>query len=547
MKNFYEAVVIGSGFGGSSVACRLAPYLKDSLCVLERGKRYNMGEFQRNIFKPKGWWWRNEGRDGWKGFYDYSTFEKFAVLRCSGVGGGSLIYANVILEPVKEIFQNPRWPREDPSGKKIDWETEFERQCQKVHDMLRPQKISYKLFKTKALRHAAEGTQSQDKFDTPPLAIYFGEKGVYKEDPFGRGGPPQIGCTLCGECIIGCNNHSKNTVDLNYLALAQKHGAEVYSQHIVRHIEPSPDGYVVHFENLKWNTKSSLVAKKVILSAGSLGSTELLLRCKYGYRRRNIRIGPTLPLLSDKLGQYFSGNGDFGGMATYTDMVVNLAVGPTITGMIDYSKGRNGQRFIVEEGGFPDILRAHLREMFPDYGFSRKLFQKILEKVKTVMGLDRGMRQTFSELLNLLEFKSDHRMLMFLVMGLDAADGIMKINEEGFLDIEWNPKNSLPLYQEIEKTLLGLTHGIKGKFLGNPWWITRNKIYTVHPLGGCPIGSDISEGVVNCYGNVFGYENLYIADGAVFPTSVGSNPAMSIAAWGERVAEHIITANLKKA
>lgn len=547
MKNFYEAVVIGSGFGGSSVACRLAPYLKDSLCVLERGKRYNMGEFQRNIFKPKVWWWRNEGRDGWKGFYDYSTFEKFAVLRCSGVGGGSLIYANVILEPVKEIFQNPRWPKEDPSGKKIDWETEFERQCQKVHDMLRPQKISYKLFKTKALRHAAEGMQSQDKFDTPPLAIYFGEKGVYKEDPFGRGGPPQIGCTLCGECIIGCNNHSKNTVDLNYLALAQKHGAEVYSQHVVKHIEPSSDGYVVHFENLKWNSKSSLVAKKVILSAGSLGSTELLLRCKYGYRRRNIRIGPTLPLLSDKLGQYFSGNGDFGGVATYTDMVVNFAVGPTITGMIDYSKGRNGQRFIVEEGGFPDILRAHLREMFPDYGFSWKLFQKILEKVKTVMGLDRGMRQTFSELLNLLEFKSDHRVLMFLVMGLDAADGIMKINEEGFLDIEWTPKNSLPLYQEIEKTLLGLTHGIKGKFLGNPWWITRNKIYTVHPLGGCPIGSDISEGVVNCYGNVFGYENLYIADGSVFPTSVGSNPAMSIAAWGERVAEHIITANLKKA
>lgn len=547
MKNFYEAVVIGSGFGGSSAACRLAPYLKDSLCVLERGKRYNMGEFQRNIFKPKVWWWRNEGRDGWKGFYDYSTFEKFAVLRCSGVGGGSLIYANVILELVKEIFQNPRWPKEDPSGKKIDWETEFERQCQKVHDMLRPQKIPYKLFKTKALRHAAEGTQSQDKFDTPPLAIYFGEKGVYKEDPFGRGGPPQIGCTLCGECIIGCNNHSKNTVDLNYLALAQKHGAEVYSQHIVKHIEPSPDGYVVHFENLKWNSKSSLVAKKVILSAGSLGSTELLLRCKYGYRRRNIRIVPTLPLLSDKLGQYFSGNGDFGGMATYTDMVVNFAVGPTITGMIDYSKGRNGQRFIVEEGGFPDILRSHLREMFPDYGFSWKLFQKILEKVKTVMGLDRGMRQTFSELLNLLEFKSDHRMLMFLVMGLDAADGIMKINEEGFLDIEWNPKNSLPLYQEIEKTLLGLTHGIKGKFLGNPWWITRNKIYTVHPLGGCPIGSGISEGVVNCYGKVFGYENLYIADGSVFPTSVGSNPAMSIAAWGERVAEHIITANLKKA
>lgn len=546
MKKHYEAVIIGSGFGGSAVACRLAPYLKNSLCILERGKRYNMGEFPRNFFKPKEWWWQNEGRDGWKGCFDYSTFERFAVLRCSGVGGGSLIYANVILEPVKEIFKDPRWPREDPMGKQIDWEKEFESQCQKVHDMLRPQNIPYKLFKTRALWHAAESTQSQDEFDTPPLAIYFGERGLYKEDPFGRGGPPQIGCTLCGECIVGCNNHSKNTVDLNYLALAQKHGAEVYSQHIVRHIEASPDGYVVHFENLRWNYKGSLIAKRVIFSAGSLGSTELLLRCKHGYKRGETRIEPTLPKLSEKLGQYFSGNGDFGGVATHTDKVVNLAVGPTITGMIDYSRGENGQRFIVEEGGFPDMLRAHLRAMFPDYGLGRKLVQKILEKVKTVMGLDRGARQTFFELLNLLEFKTDHHMLMFLVMGLDAADGIMKINEEGFLNIEWKPENSLPLYQEIEKTILGLTHGIKGKFLGNPWWIARNKIYTVHPLGGCPIGNDMGEGVVDCYGKVFGYENLYVADGSVFPTSVGSNPAMSIAAMGERVAEHIITTDFKK-
>lgn len=541
-KKRYDTVVIGSGFGGSVVACRLAPYLKDSLCVLERGKRYHKGEFPRDFFKPKDWWWRDEGSDGWTGLFDYTSYDTFAVHRCSGVGGGSLIYANVILEPVKEIFQSPQWPKEDPEGRPINWEEEFERQCPKVHDMLRPQKIPYHLFKTRALKHAAENTGNGGAFDTPPLAIYFGERGVYREDPYDRKGPAQIGCALCGECVIGCNNHSKNTVDLNYLAIARNYGAEVFSQHVVRYLEPATEGYIVHFTNLRWHYTDSVIAKRVIFSAGSLGSTELLLRCKYGYKRYKFKTGPTLPDLSDKLGHYFSGNGDFGGLATYTDQAVNFAEGPTITGMINYSMGKNSQRFIIEEGGFPDFLRSYLRSKFPDYSIARKLIQKI----KTFVGLDRGLSRTFSELLGLLEFRSDHRMLMYLVMGLDAADGRMEINEEGYLNIKWNPEKSLPLYHEIENTLQKLTHGIKGKLLGNPWWISRNKVYTVHPLGGCPMGSGRDEGVVDCYGRVFGYKNLYVADGSVFPTSVGSNPAMSIAAWGERVSEHIIATELKK-
>ncbi|MCF6158011.1 MAG: GMC family oxidoreductase [wastewater metagenome] len=542
MKKYYDTVIIGSGFGGSVVACRLAPHLKDSLCVLERGKRYHMGEFPRDFFKTKEWWWCNEGGDGWKGLFDYSTFEKFAVLRSSGVGGGSLIYANVILEPIKETFKSPRWPKEDPEGRPINWEEEFEKQCSKVHDMLRPQKIPYNLFKTKALKRAAETIGNLAAFDTPPLAIYFGERGVYREDPFNRNGPPQIGCNLCGECVIGCNNHSKNTVDLNYLALAQKQGAEVYSQHLVKYLEPTAEGYIVHFTNLRWNYNASVAAKRIIISAGSLGSTELLLRCKYGYKRNRFKTGPTLPNLSKKLGDYFSGNGDFGGLATYTDQLVNFSVGPTITGMLNYSMGQNGQRFIIEEGGFPDILRAYLRHKFPDYSIVRRF----IHKIRTIVGLNREMDRLFLEMLKLLDFKSDHRALMYLVMGLDAADGIMEIDEAGYLNIKWEQEGSLPLYREIEDILLKLTRGIKGKLLGNPWWIARDKIYTVHPLGGCPVGSNESEGVVDLYGRVFGYKNLYVSDGSIFPTSVGSNPAMSIAAWGERVAEHIISAELKE-
>ncbi|HHT9119373.1 MAG TPA: GMC family oxidoreductase [Candidatus Hypogeohydataceae bacterium YC41] len=536
MKKYYEAVVIGSGFGGSAVACRLAPYLKDSLCVLERGKRYHMGEFPRDVFKLKDWWWFNEGRDGWTGLMDISIFEKFGVLRCSGVGGGSLIYANVILEPVKEVFKSPRWPKEDPEGKPINWEEEFERQCPKVHDMLRPQKIPYNLFKTRALKRAAESIGKGELFDTPPLAIYFGEKGVYKEDPYGRGGPLQVGCDLCGECVIGCNNHSKNTVDLNYLALAQKEGAEVYSQCIVRYLEPSPEGYKIHFTNLRWNYDDTVTAKRVILSAGSLGSTEVLLRCKYGYKRGKFKTGPTLPNLSEKLGHYFSGNGDFASFATYTDQMSKFSVGPTITGMLNFSAGQNGQRFIIEEGGFPNMLRSYLRNTFPDYGTTRQ----VIEKIKAFVGWESKMSKPISEILRLMELTSDERMLIYLIMGIDAADGIMDLDAEGRINVNWNAEKSIPLYYEIENTILKLTQGIKGKFMGNPWWIAADRIYSVHLLGGCAIGGSKEEGVVDVYGRVFGYKNLYVADSSIIPTSVGANPAMSIAALGERVAEHIV-------
>src|SRR5919109_1580796 len=200
MKRYYDVVIIGSGFGGSITAYRLAAAQKAagkevSVCVLERGKRFHRGEFPRDLGKPKDWWWKEGGSRGWKGLMEFRAFDHISVLVGSGVGGTSLIYLDVQID-------------------------------------------------------AAATTGAADRFRLLDLAIYWGkqgsEPGVLNQDPYGRGGPPQVGCAYCGECFLGCNTHSKNTVDLNYLWLAQRLGAEVYSQHSVVKIEQNPAHDPIH-------------------------------------------------------------------------------------------------------------------------------------------------------------------------------------------------------------------------------------------------------------------------------------------------------------
>ena len=220
-------------------------------------------------------------------------------------------------------------------------------------------------LKARAMQAAAAAVGAAERFKMLDLAIYWGRKasepGVLNPDPYGWGDPPQYGCSNCGECFIGCNTHSKNTLDLSYLWFAERMGAEVYSQHQVLSIAPEDGGYRVAFKDMRWGFEGSLLARRVIVAGGCLGSTELLLRAKHGYRRGGLQYPPTLPRLSDKVGQYFSGNGDFGAVGFKTGRVINPMDGPTITSTIEYGDCRDKHGlplgFIVEDGGFPDNSR----------------------------------------------------------------------------------------------------------------------------------------------------------------------------------------------
>jgi cholesterol oxidase len=563
MKRYYDVVIIGSGFGGSITAYRLAAAQKAagkevSVCVLERGKRFQRGEFPRDLGKPKDWWWQEGGAGGWKGLMEFRSFNNISVLVGSGVGGTSLIYLDVQIDASPSTFgiedhlgQN-RWPRT------VDWKKELPEYYRRVFDMLRPSPIPDPQLKTRVLNAAAETTGAADRFRLLDLAIYWGkqgsERGVLNQDPYGRGGPPQIGCAYCGECFLGCNTHSKNTVDLNYLWLAQRAGVEVYSQHNVVKIEQNPahdpihpKGYTVQYEDLRWGSTGRVSGRKLIVAAGTLGSTELLLRCKHGYKQGRVSVAPTLPDLSDKLGSYFSGNGDFGAVGFETNRLVNPMNGPTITAMIDYRDKLDAHGFIIEDGGFPDILRRHLRNMSGRFASARSL----LHALKSFF--NRGGKEgfaggLFTQLLDQLDFMAIRDALPYLAMGIDAADGVMSIDEEGSLRIDWANTNSMAFFRELERTLREITEtpkpGLDGNALFNPTWSAQKHLITVHPLGGCPMGDDETKGVVNPDGQVFKYPNLYVADGSIVPSALGPNPSKTIGALAERIAEQLIKKDL---
>jgi cholesterol oxidase len=559
MRRHYDVVIVGSGFGGSIAACRLARARKPdgspvSVCVLERGKRYHRGEFPRDVARTKEWWWRNGGRNGWKGLLEFRSFNNASILCASGVGGTSLVYLDVQVNAFPSSFEargekGRRWPRLD--GR--EWKDELQPYYLMLERALRPTPIPDPTVKTRALKAAADAVGEGHRFRLLDLAIYWGGRGVLVDDPYGDAGPPQAGCRYCGECYIGCNTHSKNTMDLTYLWHAERAGAEVYSQHNVSAIEPNgpdhpahPGGYTVHYEDLRWGGFSGRVSgQTLIVAAGTMGTAELMLRAQRGYKSGRQRIDPSLPNLSPMLGQYFSGNGDFGAAAFETNRETNPMIGPTITAAIDHGDNAAGG-FLIEDGGFPDVLRAYLRRFPGGIAFGRR----ILGAFRDLLGRDEN-RKLVEGVFAQLDFETIRDCLPFLVMGQDAADGKMGLDEEGCLTIDWTHEKSLSFFREIENTVRRIsetrTPGLDGNAVFAPTWSIGKNLVTVHPLGGCAMGKDADHGVVSSFGEVYNYRNLYILDGSIVPSAIGPNPSKTIGALAERGAAHIIQQKFRPA
>ena len=256
-----------------------------------------------------------------------------------------------------------------------------------------------------------------------------------------------------------------------------------------------------------------MLGRKVIVAGGCLGTTEFLLRAKHGYRRKGAYCAATLPKMSDMLGRYFSGNGDFGAVGFETGRIINPMDGPTITATIQYADKLNGRGFIVEDGGFPDLLRAYM-ELGPG-GLSAG--RRILRLFQRLPGFAPG-RELVNNIFNNFDLATLRDVLPYLCMGSDAADGDMSIDEQGHLQIDWHHAASMPLWREIESTLRTLTEtpapGLDGNLMLNPTWSARKQLITVHPLGGCPMGDDDAHGVIDTNGEVFHYPNLFVTDGS---------------------------------
>jgi len=332
MKAKYDAVVIGTGFGGSVAACRLAQ-AGFNVGVLERGRRYDTNPFPRDWTNPaNGWLWQVG-----QGLFDVKHLAQMTVIEGAGLGGGSLIYANVHLRAPQEVF-NHGWPaaysREalDHYYDLVAYMLDINPITESKHFQKQYPASAGLPPKTAWMKQVAAAMGRSEQFCYPNIAVDFNEPDVPRRNKFNA---DQRGCTYCGECDIGCNVHAKNTLDFNYLKVAQDHRADIATQCEAIKIAPlTGDGYEVTFrDHTAGGQLATVTAKYVFVCAGAVNSTELLLRCQRQYG--------ALPDLSSRLGYNYSGNGDFLAFAFNTKDDVLPNVGPTITTGIVYSRNDN--------------------------------------------------------------------------------------------------------------------------------------------------------------------------------------------------------------
>jgi cholesterol oxidase len=539
LQDSYGVVVIGSGYGGSILAARLAR--GRSLCLLERGREWIPGTFPDDIDEVV-----REVRSGLNplGLYDYRFYDEVDVLIGSGLGGTSLINANVVIAPDDDVFDQARWPEEirqdrDNGNLAIYYARVREMLAAEPYAESRPPL-------QKLLAHQASTAARGVAFSRLDLAVNLSR---YDDRP-NHVGVYQRLCTLCGDCVTGCNVRAKNTLYMNYLPLAKQLGAQIFTQMEVDHLVQAPEGgYWVHYryhpDHGGLPTQGVLRASAVVLAAGVLGSTEILLRSRaYGLS------------LSEALGHYFSGNGDVLGVGynndrqtdvlgfgNFQDDRAQIRVGPTILSMADYRSQRPREgRFIIEEGAIPRALVDTLRYTVPLLNLTKGQDTDTGDAFEEARRIGRDLQRYDPR------GALNHSMI-YLGIGHDGADGTLVLDHRGRVRLLWGNAPEQPLIHVVDGEMKGHTAALGGTYIPNPRWhqALGGNLITVHPLGGCPMGSDAEHGVVDHRGRVYDpsqggkavHEGLYVADGAMIPTAVGVNPLLTISALAERIAAWI--------
>jgi cholesterol oxidase len=533
MKSVYDVVVIGSGFGGAITAYNLAK-AGLSVAVLEQGKRWTKEQFPRTIGRVTRAFWRPPRHYG---FLEYRAYRRIDVIQGVGVGGGSLHYFNVHMRAPEAIFRR-NWPA--PLSRAL-LEPYYDRVQEKLESKVFAPPPG-KRMPPRTLTFIEAAKQAGQQHQMLPIAVYSGPNRK------NAAGIAQAACEYCGNCMLGCHVQAKNTLDITYLAEAEsKFGAEVFPLHVVTAVAPArgQPGYEVSFRSLVEGSdeqcadetpvngeQGRVIGRKVVVAAGALGSTELLLRCR--------DIERTLPKLGLALGTRFSGNGDFlfaGALDTKRE--VDPAYGPTITAAVDCSTAEH--QIHIEDLGYSDQMLWFLEGILPPRRNRLLVFAHFLRAyVLRSLGLGGGRGRVSDELARVLDESRVLRFLPFLGMGTDAADGVMRI-ERNQLDIEWNHKASRAMFREMEAAMARLSTAAGGKYATSILWKwPSRKLLTAHPLGGCVMGSNADDSVVNQRGEVWGYPGLFVSDGAIMPSALSVNPSLTIGALAERIAHWIV-------
>jgi cholesterol oxidase len=555
IDDHFDAIVVGSGFGGSVTAARLTD-AGWRVCVLERGKAYPPGSFPRSPSGLKHNFW--DPSEGLHGMFDFWSFEGVEALVSSGLGGGSLIYANVLIRKDERWFDDPaeRWP-----VSRADLDPHYDRVEKALNAQQYPMDFEpYKSTpKTVAIREAAHELNLD--WMLPNLAVTFANDGddPVPGEPIREARPnfherTRYTCRLVGECDVGCNFGSKNSLDYTYLTHAWHGKADIRTRCEVRSFEPRDGGgwvvrYVHHEEEAEGKPtdtsalpKTTLTADHLVLSAGTLGSPYLLLRNR-----------AALPGLSGQVGHGFSGNGDLltfavrcmqdGLDGNRVPRVIDPARGPVITSAIRVGDaldgdGSTGRGFYLEDAGYPEMASWMLQLLDAPHGMLRAI--PVIGRLARAWAARERDSEISGELSDLFgDCSLSNGLLPLLGMGRDVPDGVMTL-AGSHLEVDWSKDGgSKEYFDRVRDVSHQVADKLGGEFLDNPLW-HLSRVITVHPLGGCRMGVDDASGVVDSYGRVFNHPGLHVADGSVMPGPVGPNPSLTIAALADRFAEAMV-------
>ncbi|MCG8423545.1 MAG: GMC family oxidoreductase N-terminal domain-containing protein [Proteobacteria bacterium] len=544
----FEAVIVGSGFGGSVAAARLSKKWPNQVMMIERGRRYPRGSFPRDAASLVEAIRRDPGDHTPRplplpgksnGLFDVRSYSGMDVLVANGYGGGSLIYGAALIEPSHPDFDR-NWPATIKKDQLAPYYDIFKTvvTAGKIPITDEPER---RLPRLDYYERVAQQTGGESKL--LPLGVFFGND-PERPTPMGesevnRHGVEQTSCVYCAECVLGCNYHAKSSTDLNYLHVAEhRYGMHVRTEQKVDRIvpldsfgddDPGQDGrygYRVYMRDADASTgqpsESSATTRRVVLSAGVLGTTEILLRNKKKHR--------TLPRVSRQLGRHFSGNGDFLGLVVGSDIPDGNAHGPTVVQSILYNDpNRPEVSHVLEDMSLPHLFKV-LDWLLDACEFNGPMYG-FWKRIKDIITADGD------------DINSGFATQVFV--GLDNSDGEFSLGWHGELRLNWSYWGSRQLYQAIIRRIEDVKRAVAGWaefYLPTYTWPLRRNL-TVHPLGGCALADHRYRGVTsahrNNFGEVFGYTNLYVADGSLVPSAIGANPSLTISAFAEMVAEGI--------
>lgn len=517
----FDFVIVGSGFGGSVSAMRLTEKGYRVL-VMERGKRYRDQDFAKSTMQFWKYLWLPAARCF--GLLQLSPFKDVLVLHQSGVGGGSLGYANVLMEPEDDVFEHPEWHHP------ISWGPVLRPFYRTAKRMLGVARSTWMGPADETLKQIARQLGQEHTFEQATVGAYFGKAEVETPDPyFGGEGPSRSGCTFCGGCMVGCRYNAKNTLVKNYLYLAEKWGAQVWPESHVADIRPLPGGQpdgaryeILYRRSTGWlvNRVRRVRARNVVLSAGALGTLRILYHCR--------DVSKSLPHISKHLGDKVRTNSEsllgVTSRGTQTDYSRGLAItsifhadAVTTVEPVRYPAGSDLMRLLqgplIDSGRFlARVLKSAAQLLGHPVDFAKTHFLPGWAKRSTIL----LVMQTED---NRIRMKLGRHPLTLFKRGLVS-------------DVD--PEHPIPTKIEIghvvTKAFAAMNDCIPGGTVNEALF---NVPMTAHILGGIPFGATADEGVIDVHCQVHNYPGLYVVDGSIVPGNPGVNPSLTITAMSE--------------